>query len=261
MSLADTQLRIRNAIVAGDAAAVDALLRGGGAPRSRLAVHRRHYQTSLVSALLGRFPATAWLVGTPRLEEAARAFVRHRPPHAPCIAEYGAEFPAFVSARSGTEDLPYLRAFMELEWHVGVVSIAIDHRAIGVEALAGVCSADLPDVTLALQPGLHYLEAAWPVDGLMRLYLADVSPPESFPFDPADCRIQIRGARGAFRIDRLDLGEFLFRRAVSDGRTIGEAAGQALDAAGSFDPALALGRLIADGLATGAGVRRRGDRT
>ena len=70
-SLADMQLRIRHAVVDGDTATIAPLLIGGRAPERRLAIHQRHYRSSLVAAVRTKFPATAWLLGMPFLDEAA----------------------------------------------------------------------------------------------------------------------------------------------------------------------------------------------
>ncbi len=63
--LADVQRRIRDAVVMGDAASAASLFVGGRDAAQRLAIHLRHYRISLVTAVMGRFPATGWLVGTP----------------------------------------------------------------------------------------------------------------------------------------------------------------------------------------------------
>ena len=104
LSLAETQLWIRRAVVDGDTAGIPPQLIGGRNPRRRLAIHQRHYRSSLVAAIRTKFPATAWLLGMPFLDEAAQEFVRQHPPATPCIAEYGEEFPAFfrhISAGHG----------------------------------------------------------------------------------------------------------------------------------------------------------------
>ena len=98
--------------------------------------------------------------------------MRRHPPHGPCIAEFGADSPAFLSGRPATERVPYLRAFAELEWGVGLVSVAVDNPPIGLDELSAVPTDALPDAVLVLQPGLRYLHAEWPVDGLIKLYLA-----------------------------------------------------------------------------------------
>ena len=77
--LAETQSHLRLAIVAHDAARIVPLLVGGRDPQKRLAIHQRNYETSLVNALLGKFPATHWLVGTSFLAE-SRARVHSSSP-------------------------------------------------------------------------------------------------------------------------------------------------------------------------------------
>jgi hypothetical protein len=66
-TLAETQLHFRNAVVQGHrqgVAFLASLLIGGGSPEKRLIVHQRNYRQSLVDALLIKFPAMGWLLGT-----------------------------------------------------------------------------------------------------------------------------------------------------------------------------------------------------
>ncbi|MBI4486875.1 MAG: putative DNA-binding domain-containing protein [Acidobacteria bacterium] len=249
-SLADTQSHLRRAVVTGDATGVVPLLIGGRDAEKRLAIHRRHYETSLVTALLDKFPATVWLAGSPFVTEAARHFVHQHPPHAPCIAEYGAEFPEFVSTRPAADLVPYLRAFAELEWCLGQVAVAIDRPPVPLERLSQIDVDVLMNAECTLQPGLHYLHVSWPVDDVMKLYLTDTAP-DRFVLAPAEAWMEIQGARGEFRINRLDPGEFIFRQAVQEGRAIGDAAECALDASAGFDPGGALARLVSERLVTG----------
>jgi hypothetical protein len=213
---------------------------------------------SLINALLGKFPATVWLVGS-AFTEAARAFLYEHPPHAPCIAEYGEGFPRFLSSRPGAERLSYLRAFVELEWHVGHISVAIDHRAMSLQELAAIGSEALIDTVVELQPGLRYLRASWPIDELIQLYLSE-SAPDSFVFNPENVWLQLRGARGEFHIDRLDEAEFVFRSSIAGGQPISAAAELALLTNSNFDPGQALMRMVAEGLLTRVGERASGER-
>jgi hypothetical protein len=63
-ALADIQSAIRDALVRGDRSVLAPILSGGADPAHRLAIHQRHYAASLTRALLDRFPATVWLVGS-----------------------------------------------------------------------------------------------------------------------------------------------------------------------------------------------------
>ncbi len=174
-TLAEIQLQFRDAVIHGDAEVVP-LLMGGSDPVKRLTIHQRNYETSLVDAVLGKFPATGWLVGTPFLLQAATRFVHERPPQAPCIAEYGAAFPEFLSQYPGAERFPYLGEFAKLEWHVGQVAIAIEET--------------------------RSMHATWPVDELITFYLTDTAP-HHFELSPIDAWIEVRGGRGEFRFARL----------------------------------------------------------
>jgi hypothetical protein len=256
-SLAETQLRIRRAVVDGDTAAIAPLLIGGCDPERRLAIHQRHYRSSLVAAIRTKFPATAWLLGMPFLDEAAGQFVRQYPPAAPCIAEYGEEFPHFLSTYLGAARVPYLCPFAELEWHLGQVAIAVDQPALVLDAFSTLEINTLMDTSLTLQAGLRYLHSSWPVDGLMKLYLTDTAPSE-YRVAPTDVWLEVRGSRGGFHIDRLDAAEFVFRQAVLERQSIGAAAERALDADASFDVGRAFTTLVRGGHVIGTTSPDRG---
>jgi hypothetical protein len=250
LTLAEIQLHFRNAVVQGDAQHVRFLasvLVGGCSPEKRLMIHQRNYRQSLVDTLLIKFPATGWLLGTQLLREAATRFIRERPPQAPCIAEFGAEFPDFLAQCPVAERAPYVREFAELEWYVGRVAIAIGDMPVSLEELSSIHTEALPDTRLELQPGLHYLTASWPVDELMELYLSETVP-DRFEVSRAEVCIEVRGARGEFHLTRLDRVEATFRKAISKGECIGDAAEAALAVNARFDPGKGLAALIAAGL-------------
>ncbi len=250
--LAELQSYFRKAVVDGDTRSVSHVLIGGCDPEKRLTVHQRNYQTGLIDSLLVKFPATGWLIGTPLLTEAAKHFVREHPPQAPCIAEYGAAFPDFLARFPETQPLPYLRKFAQLEWYVGQVSIAVDDSPVSGKEFSIIDADALPETVLMLHSGLHYIDASWPVDELMKLYLMETAP-DYFELSPDDVWIEVRGARGEFQLNRLDAASFTFRKSVLEGRSIGDAADCALDINPGFDPGPALAALIAEGLITGIG--------
>ena len=248
--LAETQLRFRDAVVRGDMQHVDflaSLLVGGRSPEKRLIVHQRNYRRSLVDALLVKFPATGWLLGTQLLTEAATRFIREYPPQAPCIAEFGDGFPNFLSQCPAAVCAPYVREFAELEWYVGTVAIAVGGVPVTLEELSSIQADALPDTLLELQPGLRYLKTSWPVDELMELYLSETVP-DRFELSPAEVDIEVRGARGEFHFSRLDPAEATFRKAIFEGHCIGDAAESALEVNAGFDPGKGLVALVNGGL-------------
>jgi Putative DNA-binding domain len=255
-SLAKTQLRMRGAVVDGEIAAIAPLLVGGRDPARRLAIHGRHYRASLVAAVQSKFRATAWLLGTPVLFEAAQEFVQQHPPGSPCIAEYGEQFPHFLSQHAGAARVPYLYSFAQLEWHLGQVAIAIDRPAATRDALSALEINTLMDTCLALQGGLRYLHSPWPVDELMKLYLSDTAPSE-YCLVSEDIWLEVQGARGDFHFSRLDAAKFVFRKAILQGKSIGNAVEQALEVDARFDIGRAFTTLIDSGRVIGAALPER----
>jgi hypothetical protein len=253
-SLAELQRSFARAMTAGGDATFDAEVGGGIHPRHRIAIHRRHYETSLTAALCDKFPASAWLVGTDRVRAAARAYARAHSPQQPCIAEYGGDFPQFLATHAGAASVPYLASFATLEWAVGQVSIAIERAPRSWSELSRLGPEQLVDATLALQPGLRYLRSAWRIDELMTTYLRGAEP-ERFVLAEVDTAIEARGARGAIRLDRLDLPSFAFRAALAEGRSIGDAASAALDLDPAFDAGEGLRALAAAGLVAGVSAQ------
>ena len=190
-TLADIQGGVREALVTGDSAAVRTVLVGGTHPEHRLAIHQRHYVASLTRALVERFPATVWLVGSTLVTHAATAFVRQHPPSTPCIAEYGDAFPHYLGAHPAAASLPYLGQFATVEWHLGRLALA---------------TADSPNV--------QYLHLDWALDELFGLYLTDTAP-DAYTLRQEDVWLEIRGLRGELQMQRLTRDECARREMAS----------------------------------------------
>ena len=177
MPLAEFQADMRNAIVDGRCEALAAVADRRHDPLKRFAIHRRHYEASLVRALSEKFPATVWLAGSAFVTAAAQDFIRQLPPSAPCIAEYGESFPDFLGEREGAERMAWLR------W-VGAPGMAARPGGAGgrrrrrctIEQVAKIAPDELVERALTLQTGLYYLAAPWPVDELVNLFLSEAAP-------------------------------------------------------------------------------------
>jgi hypothetical protein len=163
------------------------MLAGCAHPEHRLALHQRHYAASLTRALLDRFPATVWLVGSELVTDAATSYIREEPPSKPCIAEYGESFPHHLGAHPAAAALPYLSQFAELEWHLGRLALATDDS-----------------------PHVHYLHLDWSLDELIGVYLTETAP-ASFALRDEDVWLEVRGLRGTLEMRRLTADDFLAR--------------------------------------------------
>ncbi len=145
---------------------------------------------SLTRALVERFPATVWLVGSELVTHAATSFVREQPPSRPCIAEYGDGFPRYLGAHPAAESLPYLAQFAELEWHLGRLALATEESA-----------------------NVQYVHLDWALDELIGLYLTDTAPDE-YALRQEEVWLEIRGLRGELQMKRLTGEEFTCRVAA-----------------------------------------------
>jgi hypothetical protein len=257
-SLAEFQSNMRTAIVDGDMSRLAPILLGGTNSVPRLAIHQRHYRASLMRALADKFPATIWLIGSEFVNEAARLFVRQYPPAAPCIAEYGHDFPEFLAGCPGAERVPILQRLAALEWQVGHAAIAVELPPVAMEATHSIAPERWADCVLRVQPGTSYLAASWPVDDLLKLFLSETAP-QQYALDPQDVWLEIRGTRGEFSIARLDASDFAFRRLIAAGTPIGSAAEEATEVDPTFNAGTALTAMLAAGLITAIDDQAQGE--
>src|SRR5205809_7865561 len=84
----------------------------------------------------------------------------------------------------------------KLEWYVGKVAIAVDDTPFSIEEFSAIDPDALPNMLLTLQSGLNYLNASWPVDELMTLYLTK-PPPDRFGFGLVEGGKEGRGEGGS----------------------------------------------------------------
>jgi hypothetical protein len=235
-------------MVIGEMPRCASTLVGGDDPARRFAIHARHYNASVARAIVGRFAATVWLVGSEPIIRAAAAFVREHPPTMPCMAEYGVGFPAYLASFAGDALPPYTGQFATLDWHLGRVAIAAD--APPVATLAHCDRERIGDVRITLQDGIAYVSTAWSLDELIAFYLADEAP-ESYALREEATWLEVRGSRGELSMRRLTRGDFVFRQALATGITLADAAALGADADSLFSAPDALIQLLAEGLVTG----------
>lgn len=245
-SLSETQAGFRDAVTGGPAAALLAGLRCPADAAARLDIYRRHHRESFRRHLRGRYPTLEWLLGTDRLVAIADDTLLHVPPRAPSLAEYGQELVETIR-RADNGLPPYIADVARLDWALGCISVAVEHDAIGIDALAAVNADALAQLTLRLQPGLAHVATAWPLDELVRLRLAEAAP-EQMTFEARCTWLELRGARGRFTLRRLAAGDFTFRASLAAGDCLGDAAEAALKQETSFDVTAALAALFAEGL-------------
>lgn len=223
----------------------------GLAPAFRVQVYRNHVFTSLTEALEATYPVVCRLVGRGFFSFAADRFIRRHPPEGPCLFEYGAAFPGFLTSFPPAFGHPYLGDVARLEWAMSTALHASDHASIEPAALASVRPEVVGRLTLHLDPSTSWLESRWPVDRIWRSNQPESDPGTTVDLATGPVRLEVRRRDDVVTLRRLEPAEFAFRAALGAGATLEAASDAALGAEADFDLVEGLRALLGEGLVTG----------
>jgi Putative DNA-binding domain len=254
-ALPDLQAAFAAALLGGDAVPMpDDIVADGLAPAARLQIYRHHVLTSLTEALRATYGVVNRLVGAGFFAYAADAYVRAEPPAGPCLAEYGASFPAFLSRFPACAGHPYLGDVARLEWALNVALVAPDVAAVAPAALAAVAPGAEERVVLALDPAASWLRSPWPIDRIWHANQAGVDPGNAVRLDAGGVALEVRrsGARAVFRA--IGPPVHAFRASIGGGAPLLAAAEAALAEDPGFDLAFAVRALFEDALVVGVAL-------
>src|SRR5215475_14096940 len=165
LALPDLQKAFADHLAGADRPDLAAEVLGDAIPAAaRLRVYRHHVLESLGAALAATFPSVQALVGADFFRGLARAFVTHALPRQPVLAEYGADFPAFVAAYEPARGLPYLADVARLDWALNTAFHAPAGGRLAASDLAALPADRLPALRLALAPGAALVSPTYPLD-------------------------------------------------------------------------------------------------
>lgn len=211
---------------------------------ARLRIHRHHIERSLVEALASTFPTVQAIVGEAFFRTMAEGFVRRELPRQPVLAEYGADFPAYVSGYGPAAALSYLGDMAALDWALNLAFHAPLEDRLTAAGLAGLSAERLFDLSPVLATGSTLLRSPYPIDQIWHASQPGTSIGSvSLEDGPASVLVLRRPDDAAFV--SLDPAEGVFVAALVEGSSLGQAAEAAVSAEPSFDPSKTLARLLA----------------
>jgi hypothetical protein len=223
----------------------------GSDPARRFAVYRNNVTSSLVDAVGETFPVVRQLVGDAFFRAMAAEFVRAAPPASRILAQYGAGFPAFLSAFEPARALAYLPDMARLEWLRVQAYHAADGAPLAPEHIAHALSVPerLPAARVTLHPSVATLASTY---GVVSLWAAHHGIGELGTVDPyrAENALVVRHALDV-EVVSIDAGAAGFVASLARGEAFGAAAAAACDAHPAFDLAATLAILIRAGAITG----------
>ena len=202
-------------------------------PRSRAIRSRPRRGSASIAIMSSRASARRWPRPFPRCRRwsatdffrgLARAFVGHALPVQPVLAEYGADFPAFIAGYEAARDLPYLADVARLDWALNLAF----HAPLGGRLKAADLSAfpveRLPSMSIALAAGAVLVSSRYPLD---RIWEASQPGAASETVDlnsgAANLLVLRRPDDAAFV--SLSAGEAAFVAALAEAMSLEQAAG------------------------------------
>jgi len=215
----------------------------------RFAVYRNNVVAGLVKAIEARFPAVEKIVGEDFFVAIARVFVVERPPRSPLLATYGDEFADFVGAFAPARELPYLADVARIEAARTRAYHAADATPVGAGELAALDADALIGLRVDLHPSLEIVRSDHPIVTIWAMNSGEqeLAPIETWGGQDAlivrpylDVEVRLLPAGGA-----------AFLCALTDGRSLGQAADAALGDCPDFDLTCNLAGLIGWGLVRG----------
>jgi len=251
----ELETAFRSAMLTGeDGPVAEEVAEDGLAASARLRIYRHHIFSTLTETLGVAYPVVGRLVGDGFFAYAAHRFIETHPPTGPCLFEYGAALPAFLAAFPPCRDLAYLPDVARLEWALHAARHADDAPSLTADALRDVDQAQAARLTFRLDPSLSLLASPWPVDRIWRANQPDSDPDAVVDLAAGGVCLEVRRLDDEPGFRALDPATYAFRRALHDGRPLGDAAEAAAGLDPTFDLALALHTLIGDGVLTGLAV-------
>jgi hypothetical protein len=221
----------------------------GGTPTRRFAIYRNNVTVSLMEALGARYPAVKTIVGDDFFAALARLYVSAHPPRSPLMMIYGDAFADFLAGFEPVEALPYLPDVARLEAARSRAYHAADAAPLDPASLAGLTPEQVAGLRFASHPALALVHSNHPVATIWAMNAGEIAPAPIEPWESEDALVT--RPHLAVDIHRLPRGAGAFIAALTDGRTLADAAAQGAQAA-AFDLPATLALTLASGAFTGA---------
>jgi hypothetical protein len=217
-------------------------------PEKRFAVYRNNVVVGLIEALRTKFPATERIVGEEFFRAMARVFATAHPPRSKILHTYGDDFADFIAAFEPAADLAYLADVARLEAARTRAYHAADADPLAPADFTDVATDRIALLRLTLHPSLQILRSCHPVVTIWSMNAGERELGPIQDYSPEDALILRPQFDVTVRL--LPPGGAAFIETLRQGRTLAEAAEQALAADLRFDLAGNLAGLIGSGAVT-----------
>jgi Putative DNA-binding domain len=214
----------------------------------RYNVYRNNVTVSLIDALAAIYPAVQRITGVEFFRAMARFHIRETPPMSPLLFEYGRDFPAFIERYEFAQAMPWLADVARIERAWLDAYHAADAEPLAADALASVPPDRLADITFAPHPAMRIISSPYAAATIFAANRGDEPVGTIYGSVSEDALI----TRPAFDVvvRHLPPGGAKFLASLSNGRSLGEAAGLAQEAVPTFNIGAAIAAMIEAGAFT-----------
>jgi hypothetical protein len=227
----------------------------GKAAVKRYNVYRNNVTCSLIDTLAAVYPAVQRITGVEFFRAMARFHLRATPPTSPLLFEYGDDFPAFIEIYEYARAMPWLADTARVERAWLDAYHAADADPLSAATLGSFPPERLADLVFVVHPATRIVRSRFSVvtifaanRGEAPIDRIDASVPEDALITRPDLDVVVR---------HLPPGGAVFLTSLIAGRSLGEAAALALDAASGFDIALHVAGMIEAGAFTAATLEKQ----
>ena len=251
LPLAETQARILDALLGGDAAPAVTLIHER-APR--LDIYRDNAAAVFDEALRATYPAMLRLVGVDYFSQVARQFQRCHPSRSGDLRHVGAGFADLLASVLPGSEFAYLPDVARFEWLVQECLLAAPAPApaLDLSALGAVPPAEYDDLRFVIDPALALFQSCFPVRAIWEANVSADTEPDLIDLNSGGDRLALLQRRGQLEFHALDAGEYAFLQALSASAGFADAidagGAQAAASPAAFDPAATLRRCVAAGI-------------
>lgn len=233
--LADLQRDFVDALGNPQAGVPDGIVGPGGVPDAkRFNVYRNNVTVSLSEALAATYPAITRLLGDEYFRALAPLFVRAHPPTSPVLMFYGEAFANFLEGFEPLADYTYLGDVARIEWAWLQAYHAADAEPLAPQTLADIAPDALACLRFQRHPAACVQRSDHPCLSIFRIN-RDESAATILPDDATAEDTLVTRPDLDVEVRQLPAGGAVFLEALIAGRSLGEAAAMAEEAARDQD--------------------------
>ena len=170
-------------------------------------IYKGSITASLNRALREIYPVCNRLTGDDFFNAMGKEFMRVSPSHSADLANYGENFPEFLTDFKHVADLPYLPDVARLEWAWHRAFHAADETSLDTEQLAGVQENDRGQIVFELSLSASLISSEYPIHHIWQVNQDDHPENQTVNLNEGGVDLLVWRKGYDMHIDALDAGE------------------------------------------------------